>query len=62
VRAIRAGPYESALGILRWDKNGDRTPAPYAVYVTKRGGNVHGWFEQLPGATLGGAGAQRQPR
>ena len=62
VRAIRAGPYEGALGILRWEKNGDRTPAPYAVYVTRRGGNVQGWFEQLPGVGLGGAGVQRQPR
>jgi len=62
VRAIRARPYQGALGVLRWDKNGDRTPAPYAVYVTKRGGSVQGWFEQLPRVAPGGAEAQRQPR
>jgi branched-chain amino acid transport system substrate-binding protein len=62
VRAIRAGSYEGALGILRWDKKGDRTPAPYAVYVTKRAGSVQGWFEQLPRVTPGGAGAKQQPR
>jgi branched-chain amino acid transport system substrate-binding protein len=62
VRAIRAGPYYGALGVLRWDKNGDRTPAPYAVYVTKRGGSVQGWFEQLPRAAPAGAEAKPQPR
>ena len=62
VRAIRAKPYQGALGVLRWDKNGDRVPAPYAVYVTKRGGSVQGWFEQLPRVAPGGAEAQRQPR
>ncbi|OGB91517.1 MAG: hypothetical protein A2Z31_09500, partial [candidate division NC10 bacterium RBG_16_65_8] len=53
VRAIRATPYEGALGTLRWDRNGDLAVAPYAVYVTKRGGPVHGWFEQLPVGALG---------
>lgn len=62
VRRIRARPYPGALGMLRWDKNGDRIPPPYAVYVTKRGGLVHGWFEQLPGVTPGGAAATGQPR
>ena len=62
VGAIRARPYQGALGMLRWDKNGDLTPAPYAVYVTKRGGSVQGWFEQLPRVAPGGAEAQRQPR
>jgi branched-chain amino acid transport system substrate-binding protein len=62
VRAIRARPYQGALGILRWEKNGDRTPAPYAIYVTKRGGSVQGWFEQLPRVAPGGAEARPQPR
>jgi len=62
VRAIRARPYQGALGTLRWDKNGDLTPAPYAVYVTKRGGNVQGWFEQLPRVASGGAGDKPQSR
>lgn len=62
VRAIRANPFPGALGTLRWDANGDRTPAPYAVYTTKRGGSVQGWFEQLPGATPGGAATKGSPR
>ncbi len=61
LRAIRARPYRGALGTLRWDQNGDRTPAPYAVYETKRGGSVQGWFEQLSGTGPGGADAKRQP-
>jgi len=62
VGAIRARPYQGALGMLRWDKNGDLTPAPYAVYVTKRGGSVQGWFEQLPRVAPAGAGAKLQLR
>lgn len=62
VRAIRARPYPGALGVLRWDKNGDRMPPPYAVYATKRGGAVHGWFEQLPSLAPGGAAATAPPR
>ena len=62
VGAIRARPYQGALGMLRWDKNGDLTPAPYAVYVTKRGGSVQGWFEQLPRVASAGAGAKLQLR
>jgi branched-chain amino acid transport system substrate-binding protein len=61
VRGIRARPYPGALGMMRWDKNGDRMPPTYAVYVTKRGGSVHDWFEQLPSATPGGAVATGQP-
>ena len=62
VRAIRARPNQGALGTLRWDRNGDLTPPPYAVYVTGQGGNVQGWFEQLPRTTSGGAPAPPQPR
>jgi len=47
LRAIRTRPYQGALGTLRWDKNGDLVASPYVVYVTKRGGSVQGWFEQL---------------
>jgi branched-chain amino acid transport system substrate-binding protein len=47
-RAIRARPYQGALGTLRWDRNGDLTTAPYMVYATKRGGSVQNWFEPLP--------------
>ena len=62
VRAMRAKPFAGALGTLRWDKNGDRTPAPYAIYVTKRGGRVQGWFEQLPGGIPRGATTTGSPR
>ena len=39
--------YDGALGRLRWDRNGDLITSPYVVYVTKKGGSLHGWFEQL---------------
>ena len=61
VRAIRARPYQGALGTLRWDAHGDRMPAPYALYETKRGGSVQGWFEQLPPTLSSGAAATRRP-
>jgi branched-chain amino acid transport system substrate-binding protein len=48
LRAIRARPYQGALGTLRWDKNGDLVTSPYVVYITKPDGKVQGWFEQLP--------------
>jgi branched-chain amino acid transport system substrate-binding protein len=47
-RTIRATPYHGARGTLRWDKHGDLTSAPYAVYVTRRGGRILGWFDQVP--------------
>jgi branched-chain amino acid transport system substrate-binding protein len=56
VRAIHDRPYQGALGTLRWDRNGDVAPVQYALYVTKRGGSVKGWFEQLLPAALGGRG------
>lgn len=62
IHAIRSVPYLGSLGALRWDKNGDRTPAPYTVYVTTRGGRIRGWFEQAPGAPLGGAPSREQRR
>lgn len=62
VRGIRARPYRGTLGIMRWDTNGDRIPPPYAVYVTKRGGSIHGWFEQVPSVAPGGAAATGKPR
>jgi branched-chain amino acid transport system substrate-binding protein len=48
LRAIRARPYQGALGTLRWDKNGDLVNSPYVVYITKPNGKVQGWFDQLP--------------
>jgi branched-chain amino acid transport system substrate-binding protein len=50
LQVIRTGTYEGALGRLRWDKRGDLAASPYVVYVTKKGGSLHGWFEQLPDA------------
>jgi len=58
VRAIRATPYQGVLGTLRWDRRGDLVAAPYVVYVTKRGGSVQGWFDQLAPPTPAGTGAQ----
>lgn len=48
VQAMRSSVYEGALGKLRWDKHGDLVASPYVVYVTKKGGSLQGWFEQLP--------------
>jgi hypothetical protein len=59
VRTIHDRAYQGVLGTLRWDRNGDVAPPPYALYVTKRGGSVRGWFEQLPMAALGGRTAER---
>ena len=59
LRVIRTRPYQGALGTLRWDKNGDLVTSPYVVYVTKRGGNVQGWFEQL---VSGPTGAGKTPK
>lgn len=47
LQVIRTGSYEGALGRLRWDKHGDLATSPYVVYVTKKGGSLQGWFEQL---------------
>jgi branched-chain amino acid transport system substrate-binding protein len=47
-QAMRSSVYEGALGKLRWDKHGDLAASPYVVYVTKKGGSLQGWFEQLP--------------
>lgn len=41
--------YDGSLGRLRWDKNGDLAVSPYVVYVTRKGGSLQGWFEQLTG-------------
>ncbi len=52
IRAIRTRPYRGALGLLRWDKNGDLATSPYVMYVTKKGGDFQGWFEQLPNEAI----------
>ncbi len=43
-RALRARPYEGALGRLRWDRRGDLSDPLYVVYRTERGGPLQGWF------------------
>jgi branched-chain amino acid transport system substrate-binding protein len=58
VRAIRATPYQGVLGTLRWDTKGDLVTAPYAVYVTKRGGSMQGWFDQVPPPTPAATGSR----
>ncbi len=50
IQAIRTRPYQGALGPLRWDKNGDLVASPYVMYVTKKGGDFQGWFQELPPA------------
>jgi branched-chain amino acid transport system substrate-binding protein len=47
LKAVHEMSYDGALGRLRWDRNGDLVASPYVVYVTKKGGSLHGWFEQL---------------
>jgi len=46
---MRTMEYDGTLGRLRWDKNGDLVTSPYVVYVTRKGGSLQGWFEQLTG-------------
>lgn len=49
LKIMHTTEYEGTLGRLRWDKNGDLAASPYVVYVTRKGGNLQGWFEQLTG-------------
>ncbi len=48
IQTLHTRPYQGALGTLRWDKNGDLVASPYVMYVTKKGGDFQGWFEELP--------------
>jgi hypothetical protein len=50
--------YNGTLGRLRWDKNGDLVASPYVVYVTRKGGSLQGWFEQVTGIPLSQSRAQ----
>ncbi len=47
LKVMQTSAYDGALGHLRWDKNGDLSTSPYVVYVTRKGGSLQGWFEQL---------------
>ncbi len=59
LRVMHTSPYEGTLGRVRWDKNGDLTSSPYVVYVTRKGGNLQGWFEQITG--ISGAANRDRP-
>jgi branched-chain amino acid transport system substrate-binding protein len=54
LKVMHTSPYDGTLGRLRWDKRGDLATSPYVVYVTRRGGNLQGWFEQLTGVPTSG--------
>lgn len=49
LKVMHSSAYDGTLGRLRWDKNGDLAVSPYVVYVTKKGGSLQGWFEQVTG-------------
>lgn len=49
LKVMHTMEYDGTLGRLRWDKNGDLATSPYVVYVTRKGGSLQGWFEQLTG-------------
>ena len=49
LKVMHTSPYDGTLGRLRWDKRGDLATSPYVVYVTRKGGSLQGWFEQLTG-------------
>ena len=49
LKVMHTMEYDGTLGRLRWDKNGDLTTSPYVTYVTRKGGSLQGWFEQLTG-------------
>lgn len=49
LKVMHSHPYDGTLGRLRWDKRGDLATSPYVVYVTRKGGSLQGWFEQVTG-------------
>jgi len=58
LKIMHTSPYDGTLGRLRWDKRGDLATSPYVVYVTRRGGGLQGWFEQLTGIPTPGSRAK----
>ncbi|HSD51967.1 MAG TPA: branched-chain amino acid ABC transporter substrate-binding protein, partial [Candidatus Methylomirabilis sp.] len=44
LKVMHGNPYDGTLGRIRWDKRGDLATSPYVVYVTRKGGSLHGWF------------------
>ncbi len=49
LKVMHTMEYDGTLGRLRWDRHGDLAASPYVVYVTRKGGSLQGWFEQLTG-------------
>jgi branched-chain amino acid transport system substrate-binding protein len=49
LKVMHTMEYNGTLGRFRWDKNGDLVASPYVVYVTRKGGSLQDWFEQLTG-------------
>jgi len=54
LKAMHGMAYDATLGRLRWDKNGDLSVSPYVIYVTRKGGSLQGWFEQVSGIPMTG--------
>jgi branched-chain amino acid transport system substrate-binding protein len=59
---MRTSVYDGALGKLRWDKQGDLAVSPYMVYVTRKGGSLQGWFEQIAAPAPAPRGGMRPVR
>jgi len=62
LKIMHTSPYDGTLGRLRWDKRGDLVTSPYVMYVTRRGGGLQGWFEQLTGIPTPGSRAKSTGR
>ncbi len=62
LKVMQTSAYDGALGRLRWDKNGDLSTSPYVVYVTRKGGSLQGWFDQLGGSAPAAIPARRVGR
>jgi hypothetical protein len=58
LKIMHTNPYDGTLGRLRWDKRGDLATSPYVVYVTRKGGSLQGWFEQITGLPAPGGGGR----
>jgi branched-chain amino acid transport system substrate-binding protein len=58
LKVMHKSGYDGTLGRLRWDKQGDLSVPPYVVYVTKKGGSLQGWFEQVSGTSPTGSRAR----
>lgn len=54
LKVMHGMAYDGTLGRLRWDKNGDLSASPYVIYVTRKGGSLQGWFEQVSGIPMTG--------